>query len=103
MSRDKGNRAAAWVAAAIRPWFPLAEALPNGRPGADIENTPAVAFEVKTGAVWRDTWLAQAKKYEGLSILVYLGPKIGEANVMHAQTVVPLHVMMQLLKEAGYC
>ena len=104
MSRDKGNRAPKWVAAALRECWPLAEALPNGRPGADIENTPGVAFEVKTGASWRAGWLKQAAKYDGkVKVVVYLPPGCGEANVLHAQAVVPLHVLMQLLREAGYC
>jgi hypothetical protein len=104
VSRDKGNRAPRWVADYIRPWWPLAEALPNGRPGADIENTPGVAFEVKTGVTWRDAWLRQAAKYPGrIRVLVYLPPGCGKTSVASAQAIMPMHVLMQLLKEAGYC
>jgi len=104
MSRAKGLRAAPWVARYLTPWWPLAEALPNGRAGADIENTPGVAFEVKTGTDWRAGWLKQAAKYDGkVKVLVYLPPGCGEAQVANAQAIVPLHVMMGLLKEAGYC
>ena len=104
MSRDKGNRANAWVASYLRAWWPLAEAIPNGRAGADVENTPGVSFEVKTGAQWREAWLRQAAKYDGkVKVLVYLPPGCGEKQVAHAQAIVPLHVLMQLLKDAGYC
>lgn len=103
MSRDKGQRANSWVADYLRAWWPFAEALPNGRAGADIENTPPVAFEIKTGAKWRETWLQQARKYAGrVKVLVYLPPGCGEKQVMHAQAIVPLHVLMQLLEDAGY-
>lgn len=107
MSRDRGNRAAAWVAAYLAPWWPLAEKTPNGRPGRDILNTPGVAFEVKTGAIWRNEWIRQVLGYvtEGridLPILVYLPPGMGEKSVMHAQAVLPLHVLMNVLEEAGY-
>ena len=104
MSRDKGNRASAWVASYLTAWWPLAEKTPNGRPGADIENTPGVAFEVKTGTQWRAGWLAQAAKYDGkVRVVVYLPPGCGEKQVANAQAVVPLHVLMHVLKEAGYC
>lgn len=105
MSADKGKRAARWVADYMRSggWFPLAEATPNGRSGADLENTPGVSFEVKTGAVWRNEWLAQAAKYAGaIHPLVYLPPGVGEYNVRNAQMILPLHAGMRLLEEAGY-
>lgn len=103
MSQDKGQRAAGWVADYLRPWWPTAEKLPNGRSGADIDNTPGVAFEVKTGTVWREAWLKQAAKYRGkIKILVYLPPGCGEANVANAQMIMPMHVGMQLLADAGY-
>ena len=104
MSQDKGKRAARWVADYLTAWWPLAEALPNGRQGPDIENTPPVTIEVKTGTQWRQGWLAQAAKYPGkIRVLVYLPPGCGERQVANAQAIVPLHVLMQLLKEAEYC
>ena len=76
MSRAKGNAAAAWVAAYLRPWWPLAGKTPNGRPGEDIENTPGVSWEIKTGAAWRHEWLAQAERnsHGKLAVVVYLPP-----------------------------
>lgn len=103
MSRDKGNRAPKWVAEYLRPWWPHAEALPNGRPGADITGTPPVTFEIKTGAEWRHGWLRQAAKYDGaVRVLLYLPPGCGEAQVSRAQFVVPFEVGMMLLEQAGY-
>jgi hypothetical protein len=117
MSRDRGNRAAAWVATYLTRWWPHAEKTPNGRPGADVLGTPGVAWEVKTSATWRNEWLGQVAGYtahtcqddhEGpcrgflLPVLVYLPPGMGEKSVAHAQAVMPLHVLMQVLTEAGY-
>lgn len=105
MSQDKGKRAAAWVARYLRTggWYPDAEELPGGRSGADLLKTEPVAFEIKTGTVWRESWLKQAAGYRGeVKVLVYLAPGIGEGNVANAQFIVPMHVGMRLLKEAGY-
>jgi len=105
VSRDRGNRAAAWVAAYLTAWWSLAEKTANGRPGADIQNTPGVAFEVKTGATWRSQWIEQAAGYGlngNLPVVVYLPPGMGEKSVHNAQAVMPLHVLMQLLEDAGY-
>jgi hypothetical protein len=104
MSRDKGNRAPHWVARYLTRWWPLAEAVPNGRGGADILNTPGVTIEVKTGVTWREKWLEQARKHGGaITPLIYLGPGIGEANVSRGQMVFTVAEGMRLLQEAGYC
>jgi hypothetical protein len=104
VSRAKGNAAAGWVAAYLRQWWPLAEKTPNGLRGEDIENTPGVSWEVKTGAAWRHEWLAQAERNSGgkIAVVVYLPPGCGERNVGNAHAIVPMHVLMQLLTEAGY-
>jgi hypothetical protein len=102
VSRDRGNRAAAWVASYLTAWWPGAEKTPNGRAGADILGTPGVSWEVKTGADWRAHWMRQAGNYPGLPVLVYLPPGMGEKSVMHAHAVMPMHVLMQVLVEAGY-
>lgn len=106
MSRDKGNRAAKWVATWLRGWWPTAEATPNGRRGVDIENTPGVAWEIKTGVQWRAEWLEQAQRNGelegGLPVVCYLPPGCGEANVANALAIMPMHILMQLLKEAQY-
>lgn len=106
MSRGKGNRAPDWVAAYLRPWFPDAAKTPNSRPGRDIENTPGLAVEVKTGAEWRPyKWLAQAAGYAGdgeLALLVYLPPGLGEAHVGDALAIVPLRALMPLAVAGEY-
>ena len=60
MSRAKGLEAPAWVAAYLRSWFPSAFKTPNSRKGRDIENTPGIAFEVKTVMEWSPKALKQA-------------------------------------------
>lgn len=106
MSRGKGNAAPAWVADFLHPWFPDAEKTPNSRAGRDIENTPGLAIEVKTSAEWRPyAWMAQAAKYAGegeLPVLVYLPPRMGEAQVGNALAIVPLHLLLPLAAAAGY-
>jgi hypothetical protein len=106
MSRAKGNKAPAWVAAWLRAWFPDAEKTPNSRQGRDIENTPGLAVEVKTGAEWRPfAWSKQAAGYAAdgeLAVLVYLPPGMGEAAVADAMAIVPLRELMPLAVAAGY-
>lgn len=106
MSQDKGKRAAGWFAEWLRAegYFANAQELPNGRSGADIENTPPVAFEVKTGVTWRDAWLKQAAKYAGdIHPLIYAGPGMGRAQVADWQMVLRVRAGMDLLRKAGYC
>lgn len=104
MSRDKGNRAAAWVARYLSNWWPHAEKNPNGLPGPDILGTPGVAFEVKTGVQWRTEWMDQAARngHGELPVLVYLPPGCGEMSVGDSLAVMPLKTAMVLLWHAGY-
>jgi hypothetical protein len=106
MSGDKGKRAPAWVAAWLRPWWPTADKTPNGCKGRDLENTPGVAFEIKTGAEWRPyAWRKQVAAYPRpgeLGILIYLPPGMGEAAVGDAMAILPLRELMPLLVAAGY-
>jgi hypothetical protein len=106
MSRAKGNQAPDWVAAYLRPWFPDAQKTPNGRPGRDLENTPGMAIEVKTGAEWRPyKWMRQAAGYalDGeLPVLLYLPPGLGKLHVAETMAIVPLRVLMPLAVADGY-
>ena len=129
MSRDRGNRAPAWLADYLRPWWPHAEKTPNGRPGADLTGTPGVSFEVKTGVPWRNEWVRQALSYPGLPVLVHIPPGNGPRSIglceaylptddiLSTSSIVPLtdrratgrnrwcvpmHVLMPLLVTAGY-
>lgn len=106
MSRDKGNRAAGWVADFVRPWWPHAEKTPNGRPGPDLLGTPPVRFEVKTPAQWRPgAWMRQAARYAAdgeLAVLLYVPPGLGQARVGDAMAIMPLKSLMPVLAAAGY-
>jgi hypothetical protein len=105
-TRAKGNAAPAWVAAYLAPWWPDAEKTPNGRPGRDLENTPGVAWEVKTGAEWRPkAWTRQAEGYPvrgELGVLLYLPPGFGERSVGESLCIVRTRLLMPVLVEAGY-
>lgn len=105
MSRDRGLRAPAWVADWLRPWWPDAEKTPNSRPGADIENTPPVRFEIKTSPTWRASAIRQAAGYAGpgeVPVVVYLPPGCGERSVGDALAIMPLRVLMPILVDGGY-
>ena len=117
MSRDRGNRAAGWVADYLRPWWPAAEKTPNGRRGADLLGTPGVSFEIKTGRTWRNEWVNQAAGYPGVCVLVWLPPGIGPKTVglafamivdgpveprVHTRPVLLLEQIMPTLVAGGY-
>jgi hypothetical protein len=106
VSRDKGNRAPDWVAAWLRPYWPDAVKTPNSRPGRDIENTPGVAIEVKTGAEWRpDKWTRQAEGYAApgeVPLLWYFPPGFGERVVGETMLIVRPRLLLPVLVEAGY-
>ena len=105
MSRAKGLEAPGWVAAYLRAWFPDAEKTPNSRKGRDIENTPGIAFEVKTSPTWRRSAIDQAAGYASrgeLALVVYLPPGLGERSVGDALVVLPLWAVMPLAVAAGY-
>jgi hypothetical protein len=105
VTRARGNRAPAWVAAYLSRWWPGAEKTPNSRPGADILGTPGVKFEIKTGVEWRSAWVRQAAGYAvggELALIVYFPPGCGEASVGDALAVLPLREIMPLLVAAGY-
>jgi hypothetical protein len=107
VSQAKGKRAAGWVAAYLRPWFPSAEKPGSSSlRGRDVLGTPGLAIEVKTGAEWRpNAWLKQAAGYASageLAVLVYLPPGCGEAQVGEALAIVPLRELLPLAVAAGY-
>jgi len=105
MSRNKGLRAADWVAEYLRPWWPGCEATPNSRKGRDLLGTPPCVIEVKTGVEWRAKWLAQVLGYvlDGeFGFVVYLPPGCGERQVADALAIVPLRALMPVLVDAGF-
>ena len=106
MSRDRGIRAAGWVAGYVSRWWPTAEKTPPSRPGRDLLGTPGVAFEVKTSPNWSaKAAVRQAARYalDGeIALVVYLPPGCGELSVGDALAVLPLREIMPLLAAAGY-
>jgi hypothetical protein len=106
MSQAKGKRAAAWVAAYLRRWYPSAETPGSSSlRGRDILGTPGVAIEVKTGAEWRHRWVSQVAGYAGpgeLPLIIYLPPGCGERGIDDALMVLPVRAGMPLLVAAGY-
>ena len=112
MSRARGNALqnalARWLAG--NGW-PFAESAGAGRNGTDTLHTPGIVWECKTAYDFkRDfrpaAWVKQAKSHakgDELPLVVYFPAGIGEANTGNTLTIVPLHVQVRLLKEAGYC
>ena len=130
MTRARGNVLQNALARYLTAWWPHAESAGAGRNGSDVLGTPGVVWECKTAYDFkRDfrpaAWVKQSKLHKSLRpvailgpdgrdsgrtewrrdipIVVYFPPKIGEENTEHAMVIVPLHVQVQLLREAGYC
>jgi hypothetical protein len=88
--------------------FPNAESAGAGRQGSDVLGTPGVVWECKTARNFKadfrpKEWVERHANGSGmLPISVYFPNGVGEAKTEHALGIMPLHVLMQLLKEAGY-
>ena len=125
MSRARGNRLQNALAAYLTGWWPHAESAGAGRNGTDVLGTPGVVWECKTAADFkRDfrpaAWVRQAEThalcscypvvcapgcdgdYGDVPVVVYFPPGIGEKNTANALAIVPMHVLMRMLAEAGY-
>lgn len=105
MSHDRGVRAQRWLAEYLRPWWPGAESAGSGRRGRDIDNTPGVAWEMKTANEFRPlAWVKQCRDNAGadLPVTVYLPNKCGEQSIGDALAILPLHILMGLLEDATY-
>jgi hypothetical protein len=112
------------LAAYLTRWWEHAESAGAGRNGTDVLGTPGVAWECKTAVDFKRDfrpaqWVAQAKSHAVLhaewvefgadpdleppvSAVVYFPPGIGKENTGNAMAIVPLHVLMRVLQEAGY-
>lgn len=84
----------------------FAESTGAGRQGSDITGTPAIDWEVKAKTDFNPMEAIkqmQARSVDGVISVAVLRPNgWGEANVHNFPAVVPLSVMIQLLKDAGY-
>lgn len=111
MSKSKA-KGTAFETAVVRflQWngFPHAERAPlaGNKDRGDITGTPGIVWECKNAktirlAEWSDETETEAGNADAdFGILVIKRPRHG--NAATAYTVVPLWVMAQLLKEAGY-
>jgi len=84
----------------------FAESTGAGRQGSDITGTPAIDWEIKARANFDPIGAmkqSMSRVKEGVIPIAVLRPNgLGEASVEKFACVVPLSVMVQLLKEAGY-
>jgi hypothetical protein len=118
VTRARGNRLQNALAAYLIHWWPSAESVGSGRNGTDVLGTPGVVWEVKTAVDFKRDfrpleWIAQAKSHALLRampngapypvpVVVYFPSGIGEQNTANTLAIVPLHVLMRVLEEAGY-
>lgn len=103
--KRRGMKTQAIVAACLRQQgWPWATSTGAGRPGADVENTPDIAVEVKATSDWNPVgWLKQAEKNADgrLPIAVSRPNGIGEdAEKLIAH--IRLGDLIPLLHAAGY-
>lgn len=100
----RGRESEEAVAAYLREnGWPDAARIEASLPGADIKNTPDLAFEVKSSRKWNVLdWIRQAWKHGGLPIVVYRPDRYGPQTVSQWPAIVPLRVLVGLLIEAGY-
>jgi len=111
MSDARGRALQNALAAYLRRWWENAESAGAGRQGSDVLGTPGVVWECKTARNFKADfrpvqWVEQSKQHRRngeLPVTVYFPNGVGVAQTEHALAIVPLHVQMQLLKEAGYC
>src|SRR5258707_3280293 len=87
-------------------WFashgwPHAEAVGNGRPGADVTGTPGLAVEVKATAGLKPGALKQAWGRGGIPMVVYRPPRSGPGNVADWPGKLALADLTRLPQRAG--
>lgn len=87
-----------------RHGWPFAEAVGNGRPGADITGMPGLAPEVKAIADTRrqGQHLRQANGRAGLAFVIYRPPGKGPATVKDWPVTMTLETFTALIRAAGY-
>ena len=115
MSDARGRALQNALAAYLTRWWPHAESAGAGRQGSDVLGTPGVVWECKTARNFKAdfrpvAWVAQSMRHmamqgarnPSLPVTVYYPNGVGEAKTEHALAIVPLHVLMHVLEEAGY-
>ena len=114
VSRARGNVLQNALASYLTRWWPHAESAGAGRNGTDVLGTPGVVWECKTAVDFKQDfkpldWVRQAMghvpaDYEDVQVpvVVYFPKGIGAANTANTLAIMPLHVLMHVLQEAGY-
>jgi hypothetical protein len=108
VSRARGNALQNALARYLTRWWEHAESAGAGRNGTDVIGTPGVSWEAKTAFDFkRDfrpaAWVRQSIGHgDHVSVVVYFPPGIGADRVDHAMAIMPMHMLMQVLTEAGY-
>jgi len=86
--------------------WPFAEPVGAGRKGSDVTGTPAIDWEVKARRGFSPTEAmkqSQERSADGVIPIAVLRPDgWGEARIADWPAIVPLSVIVQLLREAGY-
>jgi hypothetical protein len=116
VTRARGNRLQNALAAYLTRWWEHAESAGAGRNGSDVLGTPGVVWEAKTAVDFKrdfkpTAWMRQAERHLGVPaefmphmvpVVVYFPAGIGEKNTANTLAIVPLHVLMRVLEQAGY-
>lgn len=111
MSRARGNALQNALASYLARWWQHAESAGAGRQGTDVLGTPGVVWECKTADDFKrdfrpNAWVKQAKEHaqtpDTVPVVVYFPRGIGDANTANTLAIVPMHVLMHVLEEAGY-
>jgi hypothetical protein len=86
--------------------YPFAEPIGAGQSGRDITGTPGTAGEIKARrGLNLGEWLRQAVRQAGAGDVPILAVRLdgqGEAGIDEWPAVLPLGVLVQLLRDAGY-
>lgn len=117
MSRARGSALQNALAAYLSAWWPGAESAGAGRQGTDVTGTPGVVWECKTASDFKrdfrpsawvrqseghavGNWIATGKR--DVPVVVYFPPGIGAIRTADALAIMPMHVLMQILRQGGY-
>lgn len=123
MTRARGGRLQNALAGYLTRWWPHAESAGAGRQGTDVLGTPGVVWECKTAMDFKrdfkpTAWVRQSQEHGcnctptcrpmceapsgALPVVVYFPAGIGKENTGNALAILPVHVLMSLLEDAGY-
>lgn len=103
--KHRGYASQRIVAEYLREWWPYAEPTGSGRAGSDLTGLVGIDVEIKarrdldlTGTLRQQA----ARCGDALPIAVIRPDGYGPARVAEWPALMPLHVAVKLLREAGY-